>query len=57
MRKLGRSSLLAGVLLVGAAPANGVAPTIESTVWLNTTGGQAPALAGRPVLVEFWTFG
>ena len=56
MLTLGRSSLLAGLLLC-AAPANGNAPLVESDTWLNTEGGRAPALAGRPVLVEFWTYG
>ena len=58
MRKLRRSSfLIAGFLSVCAAPANGDAPLIESATWLNTAGGQAPALEGRTVLVEFWTYG
>ena len=57
MRWIGRSSLLAGIFLIHAAFATARAPAIESSTWLNTTGGQAPTLAGRPVLVEFWTFG
>ena len=57
MRMLGRSSLLAVFSWILAAPALGSAPLIESGTWLNTEGGRAPALAGRPVLVEFWTYG
>lgn len=57
MRMVGRLLLLAGASLACAAPAIVRAPAIESATWLNTAGGQAPTLVGRPVLVEFWTFG
>ena len=57
MQNLRRLAVLAGALLGGAASATVHAPRIESSTWLNTTGGQAPTLIGRPVLVEFWTFG
>jgi hypothetical protein len=43
--------------LLWVVPASVRAPAIESSTWLNTTGGHAPALVGRPLLVEFWTFG
>jgi hypothetical protein len=56
-RTIGRLLFLAGTVLVCGAYASARAPAIESSTWLNTAGGQAPTLVGRPVLVEFWTFG
>lgn len=57
MDRIGRLVVLAGALLGGTASATVQAPLIQSSTWLNTTGGHAPTLIGRPVLVEFWTFG
>jgi hypothetical protein len=55
MRTIGCLLVLAGTVLACSASAS--APAIKSSTWLNTAGGQAPTLVGRPVLVEFWTFG
>ena len=57
MRRIAGLSLLAGMVLDCGSSASARAPAIESSTWLNTVGGQAPTLAGRPTLVEFWTFG
>lgn len=57
MRKIGLLALPAALAVVWVASATVRPPAIESSTWLNTPGGQAPALVGRPVLVEFWTFG
>jgi hypothetical protein len=57
MRWIELLSSLAGIFLLRVGSAAVGAPAIESATWLNTTGGHAPALVGRPVLVEFWTFG
>lgn len=57
MRMIAGPFLLAGIVLVCGSSASSRTPAIESSTWLNTVGGQAPTLAGRPTLVEFWTFG
>jgi thiol-disulfide isomerase/thioredoxin len=48
---------LAAVLLVASAAFGGGAPRVESDVWLNGPRLAPSDLAGKVVLVEFWTFG
>ena len=57
MPRIGLLASLLGIYLVWVASASVRAAAIESSTWLNTAGGNAPTLVGRPVLVEFWTFG
>jgi hypothetical protein len=51
--------LVAGVLPVGAqVPRAGTgAPDVAGGPWINSAPLTLPALRGRVVLVEFWTYG
>ena len=58
--------LVLALLLVAAAPAPGhaqglrlghPAPDVAGAPWINSPPLTMPALRGRVVLVEFWTYG
>gem|GEM_PF-1828625 len=43
--------------LLARYPAKGAAPAVENDVWLNSPPLAWESLAGKVVIVEFWTYG
>ena len=48
---------VAGTVADGTAPLAPELPRLDATHWLNSPPLTLAALRGRPVLIEFWTFG